>query len=136
MFLSSVSGVTATRQPDVAAGAFDDPGFPWWLQGQALLLSDPNADPPDIDEPTLLALLEEDWARRAAALEARGVQGVVRPGVDGDVAGLLALSDPFDARLIESMEREARHAGMALAIVSESALGEEPSADSPSPAGR
>ena len=128
MFMSSASGVTATRQPDVAVRAFEDPGFPWWLQAQALLLSDPAADPPNIDEPTLLALLAEDWVARAAALETKGVQGVVRPGVDGDVAGLLALSDSFDVRLIASLEREARQAGMDMAIVSESALGEERSA--------
>ena len=92
------------------------------MQGQVLLLSEPDRDPPAVDEPGLRALLEEDWARTATALEGRGVNGVVRPGVDGDVAGLLALSDPFDGRMMQTLEREARLAGLAWSLVPESAL--------------
>ena len=112
----------STRQPDIVSRVFGDPGFPWWLQGQVVLLSDPEAAPPDVDEARLFGLLEDDWAHRSAALAATGVQGVVRPGVDGAVVGLLALDELFDARLLESLEWEARRAGMAWSAVPESAL--------------
>jgi hypothetical protein len=123
----------STRQADIATRVFEDAGFPWWLQGQAVLLSDPDADPPDIDEPNLLALFEDDWADRAATLAGIGVLGVVRPGVDGDVAGLLALSGAFDTRLLQSLEREARRAGMTCAIVPETALSATSVGDLPDP---
>jgi len=126
-FLSSVGGardgtIVSTRDAAAAARVFDDAAFPWWLQGQAAVLSDPDAAPPAVDKPSLLALFEEDWAVRAAAIEPRGVRGVARPGVDGDVAGLLALTDEFDARLLESLEREARVAGVGWTVVPETAL--------------
>lgn len=116
----------STRDHEVATRIFEDAAFPWWLQGQAVLLSDPDADPPAVDEPTLLGLFDDDWARRATPLGALGVQGVVRPGVDGDVAGMLTLNDAFDAHLLESLEREARRAGMTWSLVPEAALLEAP----------
>jgi hypothetical protein len=116
------AALVSTRQPDVAMRAFDDAGFPWWLQGQAILLSKPDADPPDVDEPTLLALFEDDWAERAAGLAAIEVQGVVRPGVDGAVAGMLALREDLDRSLLDALERETRLAGLTWSIVPEAAL--------------
>ena len=122
--------LVSTRSPAVAVQLFEDAGFPWWLQGQAVLLSDPDANPPDVDGPTVLTLLEDDWATRAAALATTGVHAVVRPGVDGDVAGLLALNDAFDAKLLESLEREARGAGFAWDVVAEASLSGSPLGDS------
>ena len=118
--------LVSTRSADVAAQLFEDPGFPWWLQGQIVLLSDPDATPPDVDGPTMLTLLDDDWAARAAALAAAGVHAGVRPGVDGDVAGVLALSDAFDVKLLESLEREARGAGLTWDVVAEASLSGSP----------
>jgi hypothetical protein len=112
----------STRRPDVTLRAFDDAGFPWWLQGQALLLSAPEAAPPDVNEPTLLALFENDWVEEAARLAALDVLGVVRPGVDGDLAGVLALSEAFDQSFLDALERETRRAGLTWSIVPEAAL--------------
>ena len=109
----------STSEPDVIARAFDDAGFPWWMQGQVLLLFEPDAPPPELDEPSLLTLLEENWAERAAMLEMPGLQGAVRPGVDGAVAGALALTDSFERRFLETLEGETRRAGLAWEIVSE-----------------
>ena len=121
--------LVSTRDPDIAIRIFEDAGFPWWLQGQVVLLSDPDADPPAVDEPTLIALFENDWARRAAALGSIGVEGVVRPGVDGDVAGMLTLTGTLNAHLLESLEREARRAGLTWSLVPERALLETPLGD-------
>jgi hypothetical protein len=98
----------STRRANTAMRLFDDAGFPWWLQGQAVLLSAPEALPPDVNEAELLSLFDDDWARRAASLAGLDVQGVVRPGVDGDVAGLLSLTQPFGDRLLAALEHEAR----------------------------
>jgi hypothetical protein len=112
----------SSRRPEVVTQSFDDPEFPWWLQGQALVMSAPDAEPPDLDEPTLTALFEDDWAARAARLQAVGVQGVMRPGVDGAIAGTLSLDDAFDRSFLDALEREARLAGMTWSIVREAEL--------------
>ena len=111
----------STRRPDTAVRLFDDAGFPWWLQGQVVLLSGPDAPPPDIDEEMLLALFGEDWTNHAASL-APGIEGVLRPGVDGDVAGLLSLTDAFEQVLLATLERDTRNAGFDWALLSEEAF--------------
>jgi hypothetical protein len=101
----------STRRPEKATRLFDDAGFPWWLEGQLVLLSGPDAPPPDIDEETLLALFGEEWTKHAASLDAVGVEGIVRPGVDGDVAGLLSIADAFEQVVLAALESETRRAG-------------------------
>lgn len=131
-FLSSSargSRLLSTTDPGVAMQLFEDAAFPWWLQGQLVLLSDPKADSSTVDERSVLALIDDDWARRAAPLAAHGVEGVVRPGVDGDLAGVLALNDRLDSRMLASLEREAHQAGMSFSVVPEAALVEGPPID-------
>jgi len=118
----STTKVIATSDASVAVQLFDDPEFPWWLQGQAVLLSREDGEAPDIDQRTIVMLLHDDWAERAATLATRGIEAVVRPGVDGDVAGILSLSDSFDEQLLVSLEREARQDGITFSMVSEAAL--------------
>jgi len=45
----------STRRPETAMRLFADASFPWWMQGQVVLLSGLDAPPPDIDEDALLA---------------------------------------------------------------------------------
>jgi len=113
--------LTSTRRPETAMRLFDDPGFPWWMQGQVALLSGLDAPPPDIDEETLLALFEEDWTRRAASL-APGMEAILRPGVDGDVAGLLSLTDGFEQVVLAALESETRRVGFDWALLPEEAF--------------
>lgn len=101
----------STRNRDRARMPFDDPAFPWWLQGQIVLLSAPDRSPPEIDRATLLSLFADDWAARFAALADTAITGVMRPGVDGDVAALLFRSAKQKAMLIDALERETRRAG-------------------------
>jgi hypothetical protein len=112
----------STRRPETASRLFDDGAFPWWLQGQVVLLSEPDAPPPDIDEESLLALFGEEWTGRAASLAPAGVQGVVRPGVDGDVAGLVSLNDVFQEAVLTALETETRLAGFEWALLMEEAF--------------
>ena len=108
-----------TRRPDTAQRLFDDAGFPWWMQGQVAMLSEPESPPPDLDEDRVLALFGEDWADHAASLVLSGIEGIVRPGVDGDVAGLLTLTDAFDRAMLAGLEKETRGAGLEWSVVSE-----------------
>ena len=112
----------STRRPDTAMRLFDDASFPWWMQGQVVLLSGLDAPPPDLDEDALLALFGEDWTKRAAPLAAAGIEGIVRPGVDGDVAGLLSLRDEFEQTVLNALERETRLAGFDWALLPEEAF--------------
>jgi hypothetical protein len=112
----------STRRPETAAGLVDDAGFPWWQQGQLVLLSKADAPPPDIDGDTLLALFEDDWTQRAALLGPGGIEGILRPGVDGDVAGLLSLTDAFEQVVLEVLESETRHDGFDWALLPEKAF--------------
>jgi hypothetical protein len=117
--------LVSTRRPETACRIFDDEGFPWGMQAQAVLLSQAEAPPPGIDEPQLLALFDDDWTAHAASLAAEAIEGVVRPGVDGDVAGVLTLSEPFEQALVGAIEREARGLGAEWAIVSEEFFAEK-----------
>lgn len=110
----------STLRPETAMRLFDDAGFPWWLQGQVALLSEREAPPPDIDHDTVLALLADEWTKHAASLGPVGVVAVLRPGVDGDVAGLLSLTDAFDRSVLAALERETQLAGFDWALAPES----------------
>jgi len=112
----------STRRPETAMRLFDDASFPWWMQGQVVLLSGVDALPPDVDEDALLALFGEDWTKRATPLAAAGIEGIMRPGVDGDVAGLLSLKDEFEQTVLDALERETRLAGFGWALLPEEAF--------------
>jgi hypothetical protein len=112
----------STRRAETAMRLFDDAGFPWWMQGQVVVLSKPDAPPPNIDEDTLLALFGDDWATHAPSLGPFGIEGIVRPGVDGDVAGLLSLNGAFDDAVLGALESETRRAGVDWAVLTEDAF--------------
>jgi hypothetical protein len=112
----------STRRPETAGRLFDDAGFPWWMQGQVVVLSKPEAPPPDIDEDTLLALFGDDWSTHASSLGPVGIEGIVRPGVDGDVAGLLSLTGAFEEAVLGALESETRRAGFDWAVLTEDAF--------------
>jgi hypothetical protein len=122
--------LVSTRHPETAIRLFDDAGFPWWQQGQIVLLcgdepSHRDGERQDLaawNRETLLDLFDDDWASRAVPLASKGVMGAVRPGVDGDVAGLLSLTDGFLHTTLEAIARQTRLAGFDWEIVSEKAL--------------
>jgi hypothetical protein len=109
----------STRDAGTLLLAFDDAAWPWWMQGQVILLTTPAEAEPQFDRDDLLALLDDGWARGAAALAVSGVVGVVRPAVDGDLAGLLSLTPAFENATLAALEREARTAALAWAVVTE-----------------
>jgi hypothetical protein len=95
---------------------FDDSGFPWWLQSQFALLSAHGAVPPDFDQikfnPAML--FERKWPEYLGMLHCLGVQAIVLPGVDGDVAGLLFAANELRDRVETILSRCAQEFGMTL----------------------
>lgn len=112
----------ATRDPAVALAAFEDPAHPWWLRGQVVLLSDAERGIPVVGDKLLDHFTGPDWAADAALLERHGVDGVLRPGVDGDVAALLVPCPARRERWLKRLAAECRAAGAALEIVDETGL--------------
>jgi hypothetical protein len=115
----------STRQPDVTKTLFDDAAFPWWLQGQIAVLSAPDAPPPRVDRRALLGLIEPLHSVDLEALSFQGVAGLMRPGVDGDVAGILASTSDFERQVQEAIRNEAVARGIEWQVVSEDAFTEQ-----------
>ena len=76
-----------STDPSQAQALFHDSGCQWSLQGQVLLLSEIQSPMPRLEAVPLDVLLSDDWCQLAPPLRAAGVKAVVRPGVDGAVAG-------------------------------------------------
>jgi len=114
--------LTSTTDPQTLMQAFDDAAHPWSMQGQVLLISAPAEAPPGVDRKQLRALLENEWGEAAQALSAPGVIGVVRPGVDGDLAGLLTLTADAERTSLAALEGETRRASFDWSVLTEDAF--------------
>jgi hypothetical protein len=112
--------LVSTRDPGVAACLFDDPGYPWWLQGQVALLSDPDSEPQLVERKVLLSALTGEWEKHAGHLRAAGIWGLLRPGVDGDVAAVFALAGDAGQALVDGLREKATAAGFDCLLLSES----------------
>jgi hypothetical protein len=99
---------------------FDDPGYPWWAQSQFAVLSQSGASSPEFDKIEFdpAALFNREWPERFGDLRSLGVQAILRPGVDGDVAGLLCLSSEVRDRFESILSHSAEELHMSLNHVS------------------
>ena len=100
---------------------FNDAEYPWWNQSQFVLLSSAGASPPDFDKTAFnpAALFEGEWSEGFGNLQPLGVRAILRPGVDGDVAGLLYASSEARDRFEAILSRSAEEFGMSLRYVNE-----------------
>lgn len=112
----------STTDPQTVMQAFDDAAHPWWMQGQVLVISAPSVPSPEIDRKHLRALLENDWSGVADALSPPGVIAVLRPGVDGDLAGLLTLTADAERTSLAALEGETRRASFDWSVLTEDAF--------------
>jgi hypothetical protein len=105
---------------------FNDPGYPWWSQGQFVLISSARASPPDFDSIAFCpaTLFERQCAESLGRLRPLGVQAMLRPGVDGDVAGLLCASSEVRDHFEATLSRRADEFGISLQYGSESEFAE------------
>ncbi len=120
--LPAEAALVSTRRADAALRIFRDPGFPWWQQGQVVLSSAPGAPAPDLAEGELLGLFREDWTAVAHSLVGHGIDAVVKPGVDGDVAGVCSPTEASMNALLEHVRTAAAALGHAFTEVPEGAL--------------
>jgi hypothetical protein len=101
--------MVSTRDPAVARRAFDDPGFPWWLQGQSVLIQAADAGELTLTADAALKMLSPEVD--PSAWRHRGIVAELRPGVDGDIAALYSADIAVQTGLLASLQREAIHAG-------------------------
>jgi hypothetical protein len=100
---------------------FNDAQYAWWSQGQFALISPDGASAPDFDRTGFdpATLFEREWPESFGSLQPLGVQAILRPGVDGDVAGLLCASGEVRDRFETILSRCAEEFGMSVQYVSE-----------------
>lgn len=113
---AAIVKLVSTCEAETAVRMFADPGYPWHLQGQVALLSPLHSRAPKIDRKALLSLLSGHWTKPDGQLRqfhSLGILAVIRPGVDGDIGGVLSLSDGFANTLLEALECAAGNAQFA-----------------------
>lgn len=123
-FIGGDAAITRARTAAAAMRAFDLPQQPWSQQAQTVLLLDRHSSSIEIDRTSLRNLLSNDWKSHTASLAGTGVLGAVRPGVDGDVAGILSFTAAFESRVTDALADEARRTGFAWIELDEAAFAE------------
>ncbi|MDX2267702.1 MAG: hypothetical protein NW208_06320 [Bryobacter sp.] len=106
------------QNPAEASTLFDSPDYPWWLQGQFALVLAPAS--------TLSAwpasLMATTWASALPELSPVGVIGILRPGVDGAVAGILCRDEALLAAFVSSLQTAAARTGLATHTLDEASF--------------
>jgi hypothetical protein len=111
--------LVSTADPNVASRIFYEDGFSWQMQGQIVLLLPAASNPPLLDRKGLGMLMECDWEQALAKLGLRHLLGVMRPGVDGDVAGIWSFDKAFTQALLAGLLKEAQREDYEFLLVSE-----------------
>lgn len=106
------AAVVSTNNPEVALHLFDASYFSWVLQGQSVFLSRLSDPIPDLKD-----VVSKTWQRRYEdapmdTLIEYSLVGIMRPGVDGDVAGILFRSIQDRANFLTALQEEAESSGM------------------------
>jgi hypothetical protein len=119
-FPPTTINVISTRNADCVVRAFDDAGYPWWLQQQVVLFSTPNAGPPEISLDGILRLIGGRWESDASWLSRTlEITAVGRPGVDGDVIGIYTRSDEELMAFLRALQSEAKASSAGFRLLSE-----------------
>jgi hypothetical protein len=114
----------STTDPNLAGKLFDDAGFPWHLQGQVALLFPLDAKPPQLTRKELMSVLDRGWRELQDRVKFPHLLGLMRPGVDGDVAGIWSFDKAFTKALLHQLEMEAHRMGFECQLVSENLFAE------------
>lgn len=121
--LPRIVRIVSTRSPDTMQASFGDSAYPWWMQGQVLLLSDPGVGPPAVSYSELAQLLEPRSTVSADLLPSLRLTGLLRPGVDGDVAALYLHDQAAANRILAELTNTGASAGVTVRNVTEDELG-------------
>jgi hypothetical protein len=115
--------LSTNREASVYA-LFDDPFYQWWNASQFALLSQPPESPPDLASESFSPsdLLGDQWAKTLAGFTRGGVKAILRPGVDGDVIGLLCSSPEFRDEIEAKIQMAANECGLGFRLLPEAAF--------------
>lgn len=106
------AAVVSTSNPKVALHLFDASYFSWVLQGQSVFLSGLSDPLPDLKEVVSRAWQKKYEDAPLEAINDYSLMGIMRPGVDGDVAGFLFRSVTHKESFLRSLREEAESNGM------------------------
>lgn len=111
--------IVSSNEPKVVFHLFDDGYFSWVLQGQTVFLSGLSEPAPNLRD-----VLSKAWQKKYedAPLEAMNdysLVGIMRPGVDGDVAGFLFRTVAHKESFLKVLREEAESNGMQFKICNE-----------------
>jgi len=109
-----------TQQAGKLRKAFTDAGAPWTLQGQVLLGSQPDDVPKGLGSGDLTEFLGDRWYDRI-----NNLLWILRPGVDGDVAGIRASSPQNSEVLFSTMSKLCSQAEIDWLVVEEDEFGDQ-----------
>lgn len=101
--------MVSTTREETARELFDDAAFPWCLQGQFALISRSTATPPEFGKDFQLpsSLIDNNWADSLRELRPTGIEAIIRPGVDGDVIGMVCSSIEVRCRIEDDIRAAA-----------------------------
>jgi hypothetical protein len=114
--------LATTDDPGTVQALFEDPAYPWTMRGQVVLLGR-SLDPARIDWTFMEALLNDQWRQLTEQLISAGVEGVLRPGVDGDVLGFYELAVGFNEQAVAFLSHAARARGVHVESVPDAVFG-------------
>ncbi len=112
----------STTEASTVRHLFDDGSYPRHAQAQVVLLSPADAPPPVYEAIASHPAALFSWLGGAEGLSRAGVQAMLRPGVDGDVAGLFCASREVREIFEMALSGPAQARGMPLQYVSEARL--------------
>lgn len=110
--------LVTTRDPQLVQAAFDDEHFPWWHQGQVLLLSKAGTSV-DAAATLMRSLLRNPMNAPRSVLHQHHVEAIVVPGIDGDVIGVRGASEATRRACFDAVVQAATQARVALKALDE-----------------
>lgn len=116
------AGWVITRDALTAVTLFDCDAFDWRLKAQVALLVRSPMVLRDLGWRVVRDLLGDAWTDAATNLATVGVEAVLRPGVDGDVAALWTAAPATAVTLRDAMAQAAVQFGAVLEECSEAKL--------------
>lgn len=104
--------IVSSSDPNVVFRLFNDGYFSWVLQGQTAFLSSLSDPVPDFRD-----VLSKAWQNKYQdapldAINDYSLMGIMRPGVDGDVAGILFRSIQDRGNFLTALQEEAESSSM------------------------
>jgi hypothetical protein len=112
--------LVTTRSPETARRVFDSAEFPWTMQGAIAFLSAPDQPAPQLSLELVLSMTEPSAVFDGECMAARGIRALLRPGVDGAVAGLFTTNSEAEAEILAVAFEEAIERGFDWRVVTNS----------------